>query len=101
MPSSFSGRNFYFKSKNAVCLTTNVPIHQTMGKMYQLERDHIFPYSVLKKLGYGMGEQNYRLAQEFTNRALLTRIANRDKSAKSAENYLSSIDNKTLSCSPK
>ena len=64
-------------SKNAVCLTTNVPIHQTMGKMYQLERDHIFPYSVLKKLGYGMGEQNYRLAQEFTNRALLTKIANR------------------------
>tara|TARA_S200000501_G_scaffold371060_1_gene413389 strand:+ start:1039 stop:3153 length:2115 start_codon:yes stop_codon:yes gene_type:complete len=102
----FEGRNvshplfklciFYFKSKNAVCLTTNVPIHQTMGKMYQLERDHIFPYSVLKKLGYGMGEQNYRLAQEFTNRALLTKIANRDKSAKSAENYLNTIDNKSL-----
>ena len=102
----FEGRNvshplfklciFYFKSRNAVCLTTNVPIHQTMGKMYQLEEDHIFPYSALKKLGYGMGDQNYRLAQEFTNRALLTKFANRDKSAKAAEKYLSTIDKKAL-----
>ena len=102
----FEGRNvshplfklciFYFKSKNAACLTTQVPIHQTMGKMYKLERDHIFPYSVLKKKGFRMGDQKYRLAQEFTNRALLTKYANRDKSDQSAENYLSSIDEETL-----
>jgi len=104
--SEFEGRNvshplfrlmlFYLKSKGAVCLTTKVPIHQTMGKMYKLERDHIFPFSVLKKIGYGMGEDKYRLAQEFTNRAILTQIANRNKSNKSAVNYLSSIDEESL-----
>ncbi len=104
--SEFEGRNvshplyklclFYFKSKNAVCLTTKVPIHQPMGKMYKLEKDHIFPYSVLKKRGYAMGEDKYRLAQEFTNRAILTGFANRDKSDKSAENYLNLIDEETL-----
>jgi len=67
-----------------------------MGKMYKLERDHIFPFSVLKKIGYGMGEDKYRLAQEFTNRAILTQIANRNKSNKSAVNYLSSIDEESL-----
>ncbi len=104
--SEFEGRNvshplfrlmlFYLKSRGAVCLTTKVPIHQTMGKMYKLEKDHIFPFSALKKIGYAMGEDKYRLAQEFTNRAILTQVANRNKSNKSAYDYLSSIDSESL-----
>ena len=36
-----------------------------MGKKYQLELDHIFPYSRLKKAGYGQDNRvKYALAQE-------------------------------------
>jgi len=34
--------NWYFKSKNAVCLSTGLSIRQNMGKKYKLEWDHIF-----------------------------------------------------------
>jgi len=62
-PTEFEGRTithplfglmlWYFKSRNAVCFTTGVTIRQPMGKRYQLENDHIFPYAQLKKRGYG------------------------------------------------
>ena len=102
----FEGRNishplfrlciFYFKSKGAVCLTTNISINMPMGKNYKLEKDHIFPYSLLKTMGFKMGDQDYRLAQEFTNRAILTQTANREKSSKPAEKYLSTIKKDAL-----
>jgi ATP-binding cassette subfamily E protein 1 len=60
-----------------------------MGKKYDLEWDHIFPYSVLKTQGYNMNNRlKYALAQEVTNRAILTQVGNRTKSAKLAEGYL-------------
>lgn len=63
-----------------------------MGEKYQLEKDHIFPYSALKKIGYGRGNRvKYALAQELTNRAILTQIANRTKSATAAEEYLTEV----------
>ena len=66
-----------------------------MGKTYQLENDHIFPYSRLKKAGYGHENRiKYALAQEFTNRAILTQVANRTKSDKQADVYLSSVQKK-------
>src|SRR5262249_15667689 len=65
---------------------------QNMGSKYQLERDHIFPYSKLKDVGYGEGNRvKYALAQELTNRAILTRVANRTKSDAHAEDYLRSV----------
>ena len=83
---------WYFKSRNAVCLTTGVGLRRNMGKKYELEWDHIFAYSVLKKHGYGWeNRHNFRLAQEITNRAILTQIANRSKSAKPAEGYLAEV----------
>ena len=88
----FSLMRWYFKSKGAVCLTTGVSLHKPMGSRYQLENDHIFPYSRLKAIGYGKGNRvKYSLAQEFTNRAILTQIANRNKSDTAAYEYLHSV----------
>ncbi|HOT96583.1 MAG TPA: DUF262 domain-containing protein [bacterium] len=88
----FSMTRWYLKSKNAVCLTTGISLHHPMGKKYQLELDHIFPYSLLKKAGYGWENRvKYALAQEFTNRAILTKLANRTKSDSSAADYLRAV----------
>lgn len=88
----FGLMRWYFKSRNAVCLTTGVALRQTMGKRYQLENDHIFPFSRLKAAGYGKDNRiKYSLAQEVTNRAILTQVANRTKSAKEAADYLSEV----------
>jgi hypothetical protein len=66
-----------------------------MGKKYQLEDDHIFPYSRLKNAGYGKGNRvKYALAQEMTNRAILTQVANRTKSDMEAQGYLRSVQAK-------
>ncbi len=84
---------WYFKSRNAVCFSTGVGIRQPMGKKYSLERDHIFPYSVLKAEGYGQHNRlKYALAQEITNRAVLTQVANRSKSDMLAQNYLAKVE---------
>ncbi len=103
VPDEFAGRSishplyglmtWYLKSRGAVCLTTGVGLHQIMGKKYQLESDHIFPYSRLKSAGYGHGENRlkYALAQELTNRSILTQVANRTKSAVTAAEYLAEV----------
>ena len=102
LPHEFEGRaishplfglvRWYLKSNNAVCFTTGVGLRKNMGKKYQLENDHIFPYSRLKKAGYGKGNRlKYALAQELTNRAILTQSANRSKSAMAATDYLSQV----------
>jgi len=87
----FSMMRWYLKSRGAVCLTTGMTLRKNMGAKYQLERDHIFPYSKLKELGYADTSYKYSLAQELTNRAILTQIANRTKSATHAEDYLASV----------
>ena len=81
---------WYFKSRGAKCLTTGVGIRQNMGAKYSLEWDHIFPHSLLSENGYGWEQRHkHRLAQEITNRAVLTQTANRSKSASAAADYLS------------
>ncbi len=101
-PDEFSGRSvshplfglmrWYLKSKDAYCFTTGVRLRQAMGKKYKLENDHIFPYSKLKQNGYGRGNRlKYSLAQELTNRAILTQIANRKKGASDAKYYLEDV----------
>lgn len=88
----FPMMRWYFKSRGATCFTTGVKLSQNMGKRYALEKDHIFPFSKLKAAGYGRENRlKYSLAQELTNRAILTKIANRTKSATTAEDYLSEI----------
>jgi hypothetical protein len=83
---------WYFESRGAVCFTTGLAIRQNMGKQYQLENDHIFPYSRLKKAGYNKDNRfKYALAQELTNRAFLTQVANRTKSNKDPAVYLASV----------
>lgn len=83
---------WYFKSKNAICFSTGVSIRKNMGKNYSLEWDHIFPYSVLKNNGYDLNNRfKYSLAQEITNRAILTQTANRSKSNRLAEDYLKEV----------
>ncbi len=89
----FSLMRWYFKSKGAVCLGTGLSLRKNMGKKYSLERDHIFAYSVLRDSGiYDMSNQfDYAIAQEITNRAILTSIENREKSAKFADVYLKKV----------
>lgn len=101
-PEEFEGRavqhplfglmKWYLKSRNAICLTTGVSIRQPMGERYQVEQDHIFPWSRLKAAGYGRENRiKYALAQEFTNRAILTQVANRTKAATTAADYLREV----------
>jgi len=86
---------WYFKSCDAKCLSTGISIRKNMGKNYDLEWDHIFPYSVLKDNGYDINNRiKYSLAQEITNRAVLTQVANRTKSVKLAEGYLMEVQEK-------
>ena len=83
---------WYFKSKDAICLTTGLSIRHPMGKSYSLEWDHIFAFAKLKAIGYGRENRvKYSLAQEITNRVVLTATANRSKSDELAENYLKSV----------
>jgi len=85
----FSLMRWYFKSQGAVCLGTGVSIRQNMGKKYTLEKDHIFPYAALKANGYDVDDRfKYALAQEITNRAILTQVENRGKSDTAAKEYL-------------
>ena len=91
----FSMVRWYLKSRSAVCFTTGMSLRKNMGAKYQLERDHIFPYSKLKEVGYGEGNRvKYALAQELTNRAILTQVANRSKSAAHAADYLAEVKQK-------
>lgn len=88
----FSMMRWYFKSRGAVCLTTGMSLRKNMGPKYQLERDHIFPYSKLKEVGYGESNRvKYALAQELTNRAILTQVGNRTKSSTHAADYLALV----------
>jgi hypothetical protein len=102
LPTEFDGRaiqhplfgmvRWYLKSRGAVCLATGVSLRKNMGKKYQLEMDHIFPFSRLKNAGYGKENRiKYSLAQEFTNRALLTQTANRSKQAMEPSVYLAEV----------
>lgn len=97
---------WYFKSRGAKCLSTGIEIRKTMGRKYDLEYDHIFPYSVLKEAGYDINNRHkYSLAQEIANRAVLTQVANRTKSAMLAEGYLAEVkekfpDSLKLQCIP-
>lgn len=101
-PSEFVGRaiqhplfnmvRWYLKSRGAICFTTGMSLRKNMGRKYQLELDHIFPFSRLKAAGYGKENRiKYALAQELTNRAILTQVANRTKSNTSAEDYLRTV----------
>lgn len=97
---------WYFKSIDAKCLSTGISLRKNMGKKYELEYDHIFPYSVLKENGYDINNRmKYSYAQEITNRAILTQVANRTKSAKFADGYLREVkerfpDSLKLQCIP-
>ena len=102
-PSEFVGRDvrhplfslmrWFFKSKGAVCLGTGIQLRKNMGSKYELEKDHIFAYSVLRDSEYfDMNNRlDYALAQEITNRAILTSTENRSKSDKNADIYLSEV----------
>jgi hypothetical protein len=88
----FGLMRWHLKSRGAKCLTTGVSIHHPMGEKYQLEYDHIFAFANLKAEGYGMENRlKYQLAQELTNRALLTQIANRSKGKRETEGYLTAV----------
>lgn len=102
-PSEFVGRDirhplfglmkWYFKSKGAICFGTGLNIRRNMGKKYDLQKDHIFAYSVLRDSEhFDMRNRfDYAHAQEITNRAILTATENRSKSASFADVYLNEV----------
>jgi len=116
LPDEFVGRaishplfglmRWYFKKRGAVCFSTGLELRQVMGRKYKLENDHIFPYSKLEKRGYGKGNRvKYALAQELTNRAILTQVANRTKSTADPDGYLQQVQERfpkalALQCIP-
>ena len=88
----FSLMRWYFKSKKADCLGTGIALRQNMGEKYVLEKDYIFPYADVKMSGYAVENRfKYALAQEITNRAILTQLENRNKSDSSARDYLEKV----------
>ncbi|MBI86599.1 MAG: hypothetical protein CMG63_00825 [Candidatus Marinimicrobia bacterium] len=88
----FSILRWYFKSRNAVCLNTGVQLRKNLGSEYSLELDHIFPLSVMREKGYSQDDRyKYSLVQEVTNRAILTKIENRNKGAEFPKNYLERV----------
>lgn len=88
----FSMVRWYLKSRGAVCFTTGMSLRRNMGSKYRLEVDHIFPYSRLKAAGYGKENRvKYSLAQEFTNRAILTEVPNRTNTDVDAADYLTGV----------
>ncbi len=89
----FSLMRWYFKSQGAVCFGTGLQIRRNMGSKYELERDHIFAYSVLRDSDhFDMDDRfDYALAQEITNRAILTNEENQTKSSKYADIYLANV----------
>jgi len=87
----FNLMKFYFKSKGALSFDGVKISGQNHGKKYSLENDHIFPYSLLAERGYRLKSPKYSLAQEITNRAIVTQKENRTKSNKDAYSYLVSV----------
>lgn len=89
----FNMMKWYFKSKGAVCLGTGLQLRRNMGKQYSMERDHIFAFSVLRDSShFDMTNRfEFALAQEMTNRAILTQVENREKSARLASVYLKQV----------
>ena len=108
-PSEFKGRGishplfslmrWYFKSNDAICLSKGVQLRKNMGEKYSLERDHIFAYARLKNsknengdLYYDMDDKfDYSLAQEMTNRCILSQAGNREKSDMDAQAFLENV----------
>lgn len=91
----YSLMRWYFKSKDAVCFSTGLGIRKNMGAKYALEWDHVFPYSVLKNNGFNPNNRlEYALMQEITNRAIITQSANRTKSIRLAEDYLTWVEDR-------
>ena len=79
----FNLMRWYFKSKGAVCFGTGIGIRKNMGKKYSLESDHIFAWSILRDAGYGTNNKyKYSLAQEITNRAILSARREQKKGSK-------------------
>jgi len=83
---------WYFKSRQAICPNTGLSIRSDMGKAYKLHWDHIFPYDVLKKVGYGQDNRlKYALAQEITNRIILAEETTRHADEHDTTTFLSRI----------
>ena len=65
-----------------------LPQLEDRGMKFKENGEEVDAIALLKKHGYSMGNRiKYALAQELTNRAILTQIANRRKSDKNLEVY--------------
>jgi len=80
------------KAQGAICWGSGTSLRNNIGAKYAIQSDHIFPWAELKRLGYGRENHlKYKLAQELTNRALLTRDVNIAKSDTDPLTFLTQV----------
>lgn len=81
------------KDNDAICFGSGLPLKNNLGEKYKIESDHIFPYAKLRDMGYHQGNHlKYKLAQELSNRALITQKINRSKSDSDPAVFLENVE---------
>jgi len=82
------------RSKGAADWFTGLQLYgQNLGKPYQIENHHIFPQSLLYKIGKfdSSNQEHKRIVNEIANRAFLTKKANLRASNAYPEKYLPKV----------
>lgn len=82
--------------KGAVDWNNGLPLRQTSGDEFKLERHHIFPKSILGKHGWNTNGNHYarKRVHEIANRIPLTREGNMSIFNKSPKEYLPIVEEK-------
>jgi len=84
------------RSKGAVDWSNGLPLRETIGDNYKIQRHHIFPRSVLTNNGYDTGESQHdkKRVNEIANRVPLTKSGNLDIFNDAPEEYLPKVQEK-------
>ncbi|MEJ6952097.1 GmrSD restriction endonuclease domain-containing protein [Natronospora cellulosivora (SeqCode)] len=82
------------RAKGAVDWNNGLPLGQTTGEEFKLERHHIFPRSILEDSGYDTGNNHHdkKRVNEIANRIPLTKSGNLNIFNKSPEEYLPIVE---------
>lgn len=80
------------KSKGAIDWFNGSKLHNKLiGDSYDLNRHHIFPKAMLKKIGYYKTVEGKRMVNEIANRAFLTERANKQILSSKPIDYLPEV----------
>lgn len=83
------------RAKKGIDWANGIELSQPYGDQYSVERHHIFPRSVLEKVGYDTGNlHDKRKVHEIANRVPLTKSGNMDIFDQKPKEYLPEIQEK-------